>query len=270
MPASGSASIRWTRRTSGAAAEPVRTTCCRLTEDTLWVADEVSVDAGADPRPGRRPRLARPRDRAHARGWGATSSRTRSSIRSTSASRRRSCATPNCATAFPTSPIMMGIGNLTELTEADTTGINALLMGIASELRVNAVLATEVSLHARTAVREADLARRIMFAARDESSLPKGYDRGLTTTHERKPRSPTARTRSRPGAGDQGSELSHPGVDAEGSISTTATGSSPVPTPSSSIRSCKCRRRRGPRVLPRRRARACPDRLAARQALQPG
>jgi dihydropteroate synthase-like protein len=88
---------------------------------------------------------------------------------------------------FPEVPIMMGIGNLTELTEADTTGVNALLLGIASELRVNAVLATEVSPHARSAVREADLARRVMFAARAESSLPKGYDPGLTTTHERKP-----------------------------------------------------------------------------------
>lgn len=29
---------------------------------------------------------------------------------------------------------MMGIGNLTELTEADTSGINALLFGIAAEL----------------------------------------------------------------------------------------------------------------------------------------
>ncbi len=36
---------------------------------------------------------------------------------------------------FPDAPIMMGVGNLTELTEADTSGINALLFGIAAELR---------------------------------------------------------------------------------------------------------------------------------------
>ena len=35
---------------------------------------------------------------------------------------------------FPEAPIMMGIGNLTELTDADTSGINALLFGIAAEL----------------------------------------------------------------------------------------------------------------------------------------
>jgi len=83
--------------------------------------------------------------------------------------------------------IMMGIGNLTELTEADTTGINAILFGIISELDLNAVLATEVSPHACSAVREADFARRMMYAARRDDSLPKGIDSALTTTHERNP-----------------------------------------------------------------------------------
>lgn len=87
----------------------------------------------------------------------------------------------------PDLPIMMGIGNLTELTEADTTGINALLFGIISELGIDNVLATEVSPHACAAVREADNARRQMFAARAASSLPKGYSDALLTTHSRKP-----------------------------------------------------------------------------------
>lgn len=34
---------------------------------------------------------------------------------------------------YPDAPIMMGVGNLTELTDADTSGINALLFGIISE-----------------------------------------------------------------------------------------------------------------------------------------
>ena len=49
---------------------------------------------------------------------------------------------------YPDIQIMMGIGNLTELTDADTTGINALLFGMISELNINAVLATSVSPHA--------------------------------------------------------------------------------------------------------------------------
>lgn len=87
----------------------------------------------------------------------------------------------------PEIEIMMGIGNLTELTEADTTGINALLFGIISELQITHVLATEVSPHACSAVREADKARRIMYAAREEGSLPKDFDGSLLTTHARKP-----------------------------------------------------------------------------------
>jgi dihydropteroate synthase len=87
----------------------------------------------------------------------------------------------------PDIKIMMGVGNLTELTEADTTGINAILFGMISEMDINAVLATEVSPHCRTAVREADMARRIMFAAKKDSSLPKGLDGSLLGMHARKP-----------------------------------------------------------------------------------
>ncbi|WP_078119738.1 DUF6513 domain-containing protein [Thiosocius teredinicola] len=88
---------------------------------------------------------------------------------------------------MPTAEIMMGVGNLTELTEADTCGINALLFGIISELHAKAVLTTEVSPHCRSAVREADLARRVMFRAREEQTLPKRLHPGLTGLHERKP-----------------------------------------------------------------------------------
>jgi dihydropteroate synthase-like protein len=84
-------------------------------------------------------------------------------------------------------PIMMGIGNLTELTEADTSGINALLMGICAELKVSAVLTTQVSAHARRAVREADWARRIMHAAASQRRLPKGMHDALLTTHAKHP-----------------------------------------------------------------------------------
>jgi len=87
----------------------------------------------------------------------------------------------------PDIKIMMGVGNLTELTEADTTGINAMLFGLISEMQLDAVLATEVSPHCRSAVREADKARRMMFAARRDSSLPKGLDSSLLGMHARKP-----------------------------------------------------------------------------------
>ncbi|HSI61283.1 MAG TPA: DUF6513 domain-containing protein [Ideonella sp.] len=88
---------------------------------------------------------------------------------------------------FPDAPIMMGVGNVTELTEADTSGINAVLFGICAELDVAAVLTTQVSQHARRAVREADWARRIMHAASRHNTLPKGMSDALMTVHDKRP-----------------------------------------------------------------------------------
>ena len=88
---------------------------------------------------------------------------------------------------FPEVPMMMGVGNLTELTDADTAGANALLMGIISELHIGALLTTQVSLHARRAVKEADAARRMMYAAREAGDVPKGYSNVLLQVHDKKP-----------------------------------------------------------------------------------
>jgi dihydropteroate synthase-like protein len=86
----------------------------------------------------------------------------------------------------PDVPILMGIGNVTELTDADTTGINAILMGICSELHITAVLAVQVSPHCRTAIKEFDRARREYFAARKANALPQGFGMGLMALRDRK------------------------------------------------------------------------------------
>lgn len=88
---------------------------------------------------------------------------------------------------YPNIPVMMGVGNLTELTDADTNGINAFLFGIISELNIDAVLATSVSSHAVNAVKEADIARRMMFAAKNDERLPRGYSAELMALHEKRP-----------------------------------------------------------------------------------
>ncbi|HNU66528.1 MAG TPA: DUF6513 domain-containing protein [Methylotenera sp.] len=88
---------------------------------------------------------------------------------------------------YPDIAILMGVGNLTELTDADTTGINAILFGIISELNINAVLATSVSPHAINAIAEADIARRVMHAAKQDNRLPRGYSDGLLGLHDRRP-----------------------------------------------------------------------------------
>lgn len=87
----------------------------------------------------------------------------------------------------PDVEIMLGAGNITELTHADTMGMNALLLGICSELNINAILATEVSTHASRAIKEADLARRIMYTAKQHNTLPKHIDAGLMALHETAP-----------------------------------------------------------------------------------
>jgi dihydropteroate synthase-like protein len=84
---------------------------------------------------------------------------------------------------FPDVKILMGTGNLTELTEADTIGVQALLMGIISELRITNILTTEVSAHASGVIREADRARRVMYAAREAGDLPQGFGETLLALH---------------------------------------------------------------------------------------
>jgi len=88
---------------------------------------------------------------------------------------------------YPKIEILMGTGNVTELTDADTAGMNALLIGIATELNINNVLVVQVSDHATKVVEETDLARKIMYAANKDNSLPVGYDSGLLSLHEKKP-----------------------------------------------------------------------------------
>lgn len=73
----------------------------------------------------------------------------------------------------PDAAIMMGIGNLTELTEVDSAGVNFLLAAICEELRVHSVLTTEVINWGQTAVREFDLARRLVRYSIENRVLPK-------------------------------------------------------------------------------------------------
>ena len=74
---------------------------------------------------------------------------------------------------FPDSEIMMGVGNLTELTDADSAGLNVLLAGLCQELGVRSVLTTEVINWSRSSVKEFDLARRLVYHAVREKVLPK-------------------------------------------------------------------------------------------------
>ncbi|MCO5064486.1 MAG: DUF6513 domain-containing protein [Rhizobiaceae bacterium] len=88
---------------------------------------------------------------------------------------------------WPDIELLMGTGNLTELTDADTSGITAVLGGICSELSIRNVLVVNVSPHTHRTVQEHDIARRVLFAARRDAALPRGYGNGLLQVHDRKP-----------------------------------------------------------------------------------
>jgi dihydropteroate synthase-like protein len=87
---------------------------------------------------------------------------------------------------WPDVDIMMGIGNLTELTEVDSAGMNVVLAGICEELGVRSVLTTEVINWARSSVREFDLARRLTRHSIQHHSLPKHVDPQLVVLRDSK------------------------------------------------------------------------------------
>ena len=88
---------------------------------------------------------------------------------------------------YPEAEMMMGIGNLTELTDVDSAGINTLLLGFCQETGIRSVLTTEVIHWARSSVRECDLARRLVHHAVTHKTLPKHVEPGLVTLRGAKP-----------------------------------------------------------------------------------
>jgi len=77
----------------------------------------------------------------------------------------------------PGVPLLLGVGNVTELMDVDSVGINALLAGIASEVGVSILLTTERSDKAKGSIKELAIASKMMFLAKKRGSVPK--DLGL-------------------------------------------------------------------------------------------
>lgn len=74
---------------------------------------------------------------------------------------------------YPQAEMLMGVGNLTELTSVDSAGINVVLAGLCQELGIRSVLTTQVINWCQSCVGELDLARRLVRYAVVERSLPK-------------------------------------------------------------------------------------------------
>lgn len=86
----------------------------------------------------------------------------------------------------PDAEMMMGVGNLTELTDADSAGVNVLLAGVCQELGVRSVLTTEVINWGRSAVKELALARRLVYHAVTHKVPPKRLEPDLVLLRDPK------------------------------------------------------------------------------------
>jgi dihydropteroate synthase-like protein len=80
---------------------------------------------------------------------------------------------------YPGAEMMMGVGNLTELTDVDSAGINVLLLSFCQEVGIRSVLTTQVINWCRSCVRELDLARRLAHHACKQRVLPKHVEPNL-------------------------------------------------------------------------------------------
>jgi dihydropteroate synthase-like protein len=87
---------------------------------------------------------------------------------------------------YPGAEMLMGVGNLTELTDVDSAGINALLLGFCQEIGIRSVLTTQVINWCRSCVRELDLARRLVHHACSHRVLPKHVEPDLVMLRDPK------------------------------------------------------------------------------------
>jgi dihydropteroate synthase-like protein len=87
---------------------------------------------------------------------------------------------------YPQAEILMGVGNLTELTEVDSAGGNVMLLGFCQEIGIRSVLTTEVINWCRSSVRELDLGRRLVYHACTNKVLPKHLEPDLVLLRDPK------------------------------------------------------------------------------------
>ena len=73
----------------------------------------------------------------------------------------------------PDVPLFVGVSNVTELFDADSVGLNAILARLSSEVGGSILLATEKSTKAKGTVAEEVAAAKMMFLAKKRNSVPK-------------------------------------------------------------------------------------------------
>ncbi len=83
-------------------------------------------------------------------------------------------------------PLFFGVGNVTELMDADSVGINATLAGISSELNADILFTPEYSDKAIGSVRELKVASEMMLLSKARKSAPKDIGLDLLMLKEKR------------------------------------------------------------------------------------
>jgi len=98
----------------------------------------------------------------------------------------------NVRARYPDIPMMMGTGNITELTEVDSAGVNMVLAAICEELQIHSVLTTQVINWCRSSVAEFDAARRLTHHSVSSGVIPKHLDSSLVMLRDPRVREESA------------------------------------------------------------------------------
>ncbi len=83
-------------------------------------------------------------------------------------------------------PVLFGLGNVTELIDADSTGVNGLLAALACEVGADLLFVPEYSPKARGSVREVATASKMMFLASRRGTPPKDLGVDLLVLKEKR------------------------------------------------------------------------------------
>ncbi|RAP46872.1 MAG: hypothetical protein BZ135_03150 [Methanosphaera sp. rholeuAM6] len=73
----------------------------------------------------------------------------------------------------PKRALFFGVGNVSELLDADSNGVHAVLSGIAMEVNANILFTPESSLKTKNAIRELKTASNMMFISKLRETIPK-------------------------------------------------------------------------------------------------
>ncbi|HIH69159.1 dihydropteroate synthase-like protein [Methermicoccus shengliensis] len=105
----------------------------------------------------------------------------------------RGCSASICAcirlrALAPDVPLFFGVGNVSELLDADSVGVNALLAALGSEVGASVLFTPEHSDKCRGSVRELSRAARMMALARHRNTPPKDLGLDLLVLKEKRRR----------------------------------------------------------------------------------